>query len=211
MMPLCGGLNPLLTCDDLRQPDKGPLPAPARRCDATWVGRSILIKSARLLPAAVILDLTDAAAIRDAKWPDRLIDLNAAKPNLPPQPLASCSHARLPMKVSEAGRLHIYPAPIWREKSMYGHRNRAAPTVANRYWQRLHSACFTATIMGSLKCLIADPQLHAAMAQWGPKETAYCCIMNQEGRGHWADQQDARLFPSTIRDLNTVEATPSWV
>ena len=183
--------------DDLRNPMKGPLTC-ARGGDATPHGLAIdLIKSARLLPAAVILDLTDAAqfAMQNGLT---VIDLNAAKPILAARsPLHPVVNARLPMEVSEAGRLHIFRPDDGGEEHYaieIGRPDRSKPVLA-----RLHSACFTGDIMGSLKC-DCGPQLHAAMAQMGSEGNGVLLYLNQEGRGKM------RAYSLQDQGFDTVEA-----
>jgi len=94
--------------DDLKTPMKGPL-VTDRGGDAGLHRLALtLVKSARLLPAAVVLDLPDGAAFATRHGLTTL-DAEAAAPHLvevsPMHPVAS---ARLPLAVSEAGRLHVF-------------------------------------------------------------------------------------------------------
>ena len=47
---------------------------------------------------------------------------------------------------------------------------------------RLHSACFTGDVLGSLKC-DCGPQLHAALTAMGQAGQGVLLYLNQEGRG----------------------------
>jgi GTP cyclohydrolase II len=58
-----------------------------------------------------------------------------------------------------------------------GRPDRALPVLA-----RLHSACFTGDVLGSLKC-DCGPQLRAALAQMGAEGAGVLLYLNQEGRG----------------------------
>ena len=58
----------------------------------------------------------------------------------------------------------------------------AARTAAKPVLARLHSACFTGDVLGSLKC-DCGPQLRAALAQMGAEGAGVLLYLNQEGRG----------------------------
>jgi GTP cyclohydrolase II len=88
--------------------------------------------------------------------------------------------ARLPMEVSEAGRLHVFRPEDGGEEHYaveIGRPDRDKPVLA-----RLHSACFTGDLMGSLKC-DCGPQLRGALAQMGSEGAGVLLYLNQEGRG----------------------------
>jgi GTP cyclohydrolase II len=166
--------------DDLQSPMKGPFLC-ARNGDAEPHRAALqLIKDARLLPAAVILPINDAAAFANMHGLTR-IDLVRALPELTTRsPLHPVVNARLPMDVSEAGRLHIFRPEDGGEEHYaieVGRPDRSKPVLA-----RLHSACFTGDVMGSLKC-DCGPQLRAALAQMGAEGEGVLLYMNQEGRG----------------------------
>ncbi|MCB1350669.1 MAG: GTP cyclohydrolase II, partial [Maritimibacter sp.] len=58
-----------------------------------------------------------------------------------------------------------------------GRPDRAQPVLA-----RLHSACFTGDVLGSLKC-DCGPQLHAALEAMATEGAGVLLYLNQEGRG----------------------------
>lgn len=141
--------------DDLRHPMKGPFETERGGDTAPHRAAVALAKAARLLPAVLVAPAPPIVAL----------DLTTL-PLLPPgaSPLADVISARLPIEVSDAGRLHIFRPDDGGEEHYaveIGTPDRAAPVLT-----RLHSACFTGDVLGSLKC-DCGPQLHGALAQMG--------------------------------------------
>ena len=164
---------------DLRIPMKGPFRT-ERGGDASVQRAAVeLARRSRLLPAVLILKVSDPVGFASASGL-LCLDLQNVRSLARPGSVRQVVSARLPLEAANKSRILIFRPNEGSEEHgvvEIGEPPRSEPVLA-----RIHSACFTGDVLGSLKCDCGH-QLKTALARISNEKRGVLLYLNQEGRG----------------------------